>query len=87
MARKEITYDAGIIQEFATRLYRQAASIIITSTFFGFLVGAAVAGGGAIAVQARESMSMAAIIGAIIGALWGYSRGRERAFKLKLDAS
>jgi len=86
MAKKEIAYDAEIIQGFAARLYRQAASIIITSTFLGLLVGAVVAGGGVIAVQARESMGMATIIGAIVGALWGYSRGSERAFKLKLDA-
>lgn len=86
MAKKEIAYDAEIIQKFAARLYMQAASIIITSTFLGLVVGAFVTVGGAIAIQARESIGIAAIIGLVVGALWGYSRGNERAFKLKLDA-
>lgn len=86
MTKKSVLYDAGIIQSFANRLYSQAASIIITSTFFGLIVGVVVAGGGAIVGKANESVGMATIIGAFVGGLLGFLRGRERAFKLKLDA-
>lgn len=86
MAKKSVLYDAGIIQGFADRLYRQAASIIISSIFFGLIVGVIVAGGGAIAAKADQSIGMALIIGAVVGGLFGFARGSARAFKLKLDA-
>lgn len=86
MASTQVTYDATVIQEFAERLYKQASSIILSSTLLGLFGGAVVGGVGAALAQARAQVAIAAIIGAFVGAFWGYSRGRERAFKLKLEA-
>lgn len=86
MAQKPVSYDAAVIQEFAQRLYSQAASIIFTSTFLGVVIGALLGLGGAAAAQAHGAIGMAVLIGAVIGGLAGFSRGRERAFKLKLEA-
>jgi len=85
MAKKTVIYDASVIQEFAERLYSQAASIIFTSTFLGVIVGAIA---GALSFEALKSTSigLGAIIGMVVGGLFGFSRGRERAFKLKLEA-
>ncbi len=84
MTKEPISYDAAVIQEFAQRLYSQAASIVITSAFLWGIIGAAI--GGAAASRSQESMGTAVLIGAAIGGLAGFSRGRERAFKLKLEA-
>lgn len=86
MAKKPVVYDASVIQEFAERLYSQAASIIITSTFLGLIIGAVMGVGGAAIAKATNEVGMAAIIGAAVGGLLGFARGKERAFKLKLDA-
>lgn len=92
MAEKPVSYDAAVIQESAQRLYSQAASIIFTSTFWGVVIGAllGLGLGGTAAAQAHGAIGMAALIGAVIGAviggLVGYSRGKERAFKIKLEA-
>lgn len=86
MAKNPVAYDAAVIQEFAERLYSQAASIIFTSTFLGGVIGALLGLGGAAAAHDQGAIGMAALIGAVIGGLIGYSRGRERAFKLKLEA-
>jgi len=86
MSDDSVSYEAGVIQEFAERLYKQAASIIFTSALMGVLGGGVIGVAVAIAAQARQNLSTAAIIGAILGGLVGFSRGRERAFKLKLEA-
>jgi hypothetical protein len=86
MSNDSVTYDAGVIQEFAERLYKQAASIIFSYTFMGILGGGITCLATAAAMQAQQSYSTAAIIGAIFGGVVGFSRGRERAFKLKLEA-
>jgi outer membrane lipoprotein SlyB len=85
MAR-EVTYEAGLIQEFAQRLYRQAGSIILSSTLLGLFGGALVGGVGSALVKAQAHIVIAVIIGAAIGGFWGFARGKERAFKLKLEA-
>lgn len=85
MAKAEIAYDAGIVNDFAARLYKQAKFIIFTSTFIGLLVGAIVAAGGAMSVHMGSS-GIVLIIGTVIGGVLGFSRGQERAFKLKLEA-
>ena len=86
MAKKSVVYDAGVIQEFAERLYSQATSIIITSTSLGLIIGAVVGAGGAIIVKAANDVGIVAAIGAIVGGLLGFARDKERAFKLKLEA-
>jgi positive regulator of sigma E activity len=86
MAKEPVAYDASVIQKFAERLYSQAASIIITSAFLGIIVGAVVGAGGAAAANAADTVGMAAIIGAVVGGLFGFLYGKERAFKLKLEA-
>jgi gas vesicle protein len=86
MAKKSIVYDASVIQEFAERLYSQATSIIFTSTVLGGIIGAIVGAVAAEALKATNATVMGAMIGAAVGGLFGFSRGRERAFKLKLEA-
>ena len=80
-----VFYNPTIIEEFAQRLYKQAASIIFNSTLFGLLTGAILLFLGA-TVAGMTQVPVFALIGAIIGGFWGYIRGRERAFKLKLEA-
>lgn len=86
MASKPVTYDPAVIQEFAQRLYSQAASIIFTSIFLGGVIGALLGLVGAAAAQAHSFIGRPALIGAVVGGLAGLSRGRERAFQLKLEA-
>ena len=86
MAGKSVSFDAVVIQEFAQRLYSQAASIVFTSTLLWGVIGALLGLGGAAAAHDQEAIGIAALIGAVIGGLAGFSRGRERAFKLKLKA-
>ena len=88
MPEAPISYDPEIIHEFAKRLYKQAASILIVYTVLGAVMGAAI---GAIIVNATSlHRDMNPMIGVLIGAaffgLFGFSIGRERAFKLKLQA-
>jgi Glycine zipper len=73
-----MSYDPAIVQSFADNLYRRAASIIASATVLGALLG--------FAVGAAVFPSVAALLAAGIGAAVGYSIGRERAFRLKLDA-
>jgi hypothetical protein len=86
MASDPAKYDAGIIQEFADRLYGQAASIIFTSALLGVVTGATISVIVVIAAQVRQALGTVAIVGALLGGLIGYARGRERAFRLKLEA-
>src|SRR5262245_13537508 len=86
MASRPVAYDAALIQEFAQRLYRQANSIILTSTFMGAFLGAIVGAAGAGMAGLRGSVGALALLGVAVGAIAGYVRGRERAFKLKLEA-
>jgi hypothetical protein len=85
MAKKLVVYDAAVIQEFAQRLYNQAASIIFTSTLFGVLIGGLL-GLGFVVVTKSKDMGVVAIIGVVIGGLAGLAWGKERAFKLKFKA-
>ena len=71
-------YDPAVIEEFATRLYKKANSIIATYTVLGILL---LGFGGFLTQQL-----IFALIGAVIGGVIGYSMGRERAFAYKLQA-
>ena len=88
MAEATINYDPKIIQEFAKRLYKQAASIVIVYTVLGAILGIII--GGIIVNGTSLHRDMNPLIGILIGAaffgLFGFSIGRERAFKLKLQA-
>jgi outer membrane lipoprotein SlyB len=86
MASEPVTYDAAVIQHFADRLYREAAVIIFKAVFLGVLAGAIIGGITAVVVQQRQNLVTASVFGALLGGLVGYSRGRERAFELKLRA-
>jgi len=86
MTDESVTYDANVIQSFADRLYREAIWIIYTGSFFGLIAGAIIGIIMAVVLQQRDNLAGATILGAVLGGLVGYSRGRERAFKLKLEA-
>jgi hypothetical protein len=92
-------YDPLIIQKFADRLYRRATIVVIASTVFGVLGGGAV---GLVLCLSAISSSLGqgdsttftglavGLIGGLLAAailgLMGYLGGRERAFRLKLQA-
>ena len=98
MPSKIISYDAAVIHEFAARLYSKANSVIVTSTFGGAIIGSLVGGilGFVVAQLPRSYTGMSnepmtaiqigALVVCLIGALSGYSRGREKAFRFMLDA-
>ena len=75
---KTITYDPAVIQEFASRLYGKANSIIATYLVVGLILGS-IAGG-------ATGNGVVIILGALVGAALGFLMGKERAFKLKLEA-
>lgn len=77
------TYDSAIIKEFASRLYSQANSIIVTYTVVGAILGVA-AGLGAGATMGDANI--VAFSGAIVLGGIGFAIGRGAAFKLKLAA-
>ena len=87
MAKDPIPYDPQIIQEFAKRLYRQAATITAVYVIVGILFGALI---GSILVTLPRGLHIeagtGAAIGIVLGGIFGYARGTEKAFKLKLDA-
>jgi hypothetical protein len=83
---KLVAYDPAVIQEFASRLYRRAGSIIVSYTFLGIVLGV-IAGGVLNARNAgSDSSGMIVLISFCIGAGFGFAFGQERAFKLKLEA-
>lgn len=86
MSAKPVSYDPAVIQEFAQRLYRQAAIVVFTSTVLGLLLGALILAIGAGTAGLKRDIGSLALLGAAVGAAFGYVRGRERAFKLKLEA-
>lgn len=86
MSDDHVNFDPRVIQEFADRLYAQADSIVAQSTALADLMGAAV--GYMISVISREptQAGISAISCAVVAGIMGYLRGREKVFKLRLDA-
>ena len=86
MPKAPIQYDAEVIQQFAARLYKRAASIVFAYSFLGFLLG--IVGGGAAATSVAGSGGgmIFLVIGAALGLLIGFMLGQEKAFALKLEA-
>lgn len=87
MARELVSYDPEVIQEFARRLYQRARTITLSYSIVGLLVGFAAA----LLIFASIRHGKFELNGgmgiiAIIGALFGYFAGSEKAFKLRLEA-
>lgn len=84
-----VQYDPAVIKEFAERLYRRANGLAIGYAIRGFILTAAV---GLLAFSlsgGRLSGAEVIFIGGIAGVLGagvGWSIGRERGFKLRLEA-
>ncbi len=82
-----VSYDVKIIHDHAERLYRQARTTIATYAAAGAIIGFIL---GMVLVVAMVGDATGGIIAAItsaviVGAI-GYSWGREKAFRLKLEA-
>ncbi len=75
-----VSYDAQVIYQFADRLYRQANQAIASSTIIGVLIGLA------IGYYLQKSLSLYALVGAVVLGLIGFVLGTQRAFALKLQA-
>ena len=78
-------YDPKVIQMFADRHYSRAATILLTYTMLGAVLGAAVAYSAAYYISPRNSIFYAFLGLLLLGAL-GYAIGSERAFLLRLQA-
>lgn len=84
-------YHPDVIQQFADRLYRHAATIVVLYTTVSFVGGSILGGGIAFGFTRRGDLAdgslvlMALAIGTIFG-LMGFFRGRERGFLLRLQA-
>lgn len=72
-------FDPTIIEEFARRLLAQARGTVAILTVAGALIGAAFG-------WQAELGAPSWIIGAAVGGLIGFALGRQRAFRLRLDA-
>ena len=86
-----ISYDERVIVEFAERLYRRAASIVISYVFLVGGLGALVAALGSSWTSSRAGQAPGinggvVVAVAAIGAILGYAVGNERAFSLRLSA-
>lgn len=83
----KVNYDANIIQEFADRLYKRANSIIAMYTLVGLFLGS-VPVFFLMTESGIETTTAAIVTGivALFGGLIGFSIGRERVFRMKLQA-
>ena len=79
-----VSYDASVIEKFATKLYRQAGSVVFVATVAALFVGAAA--GAAIGSGSRDSSGGLAVGGAIVFGAIGYYAGQARAFARRLQA-
>jgi len=78
-----ISYDETLIQASADALYRFAASIVLTSTIIGVIVGLII---GAFVANATPIGAFAFLGGAVLGGYIGWSRAQSAAFLLRLQA-
>jgi hypothetical protein len=77
------SYDENIIQTAADALYRHAASIVLTSTILGVILGLIL---GAFVANATSLGGFAFLGGAVLGGYIGWSRAQSAAFLLRLQA-
>lgn len=75
-------YDPQILQKFADRLYARAAGLTLLYAAFGVAIGGVLGFGFAKYIDYPAFFIVAAVAGALIGALNGY----EKAFTLRLEA-
>ena len=73
-----VTYDSGLLQEYADRLHRTAAGTELMYAVGGVLTGASI---GLVARDVQTTAVAAILVGAI-----GYIVGRAMGFRLKLQA-
>jgi hypothetical protein len=73
-----INYDSSVIQAFAKRLYGRAGTLVALCLCAGGILGAALG----ILTANREYL----LLLVLLGVLFGYLFGVERAFQLKLQA-
>jgi hypothetical protein len=85
-----ITYDSGIIEKYAARLYRQARVAIVLYALMMGVVGvfgsASAFGGGLSAFRSGSPKLVVPIAGGVLGILLGTAIGIARAFTLRLQA-
>ncbi len=81
-----LEYDPKVIHEHCQALYKQANRIILTWTIFGFVLGAVTGSVMATIVSRGSTTGPIAFVCALIGAVMGFSLGRQKAFMLKLQA-
>lgn len=84
-------YDPKVIEEFASKLYARAESIVVSTTVLGGLLGLLVGliAGFVLGAELRldPMIVVVAVIVSVAGfAVIGYMRGTERAFALRLQA-
>ncbi len=82
-----VNYDSKIIQEFADRLYKRANSIVAMYTLIGLFLGSVPAF--FLMTESEIETTTAVIVAGIValfGGLIGFSTGRERVFRMKLQA-
>lgn len=76
-------YDAGIIKEFANRLYRQARWVSLRYALAGGIIGWAIV---AAATAAKAVSVPLGGWGFVAGAILGLSLGMSKAFQFRLEA-
>lgn len=77
-----VEYDAGVIEKFAAKLYRQADSIVAIYTLLFAVCGAI----GGMAIRGRPGSIVPVIGGVLVIGAIGYLVGQARAFQLRLLA-
>jgi len=76
-------YDPAVIEEFASRLYYRARSLLVVYGLVGFVIGAVLFFG---ASQATSGGEILGVIALIFATLIGAAYGREKGFMLRLQA-
>ena len=83
-------YDPAVIRKFADRLYAEATRIVVFDTIIGAVVGALlgfwVGDYGKKHDPKAWDQTILALLGLLLLGLFGYAIGRERSFKLRLEA-
>jgi hypothetical protein len=77
-----VKYDAQVIVTFADKLYKQAASVVLTFTVLAALIGAGF--GAALLGDARL---IGALIGAVLVGLLGYKLGQGQVIRAEAASS
>ena len=80
-----VKYDPQVIVTFADSLYRHAASVVLTYTVVGALIG--LASGGAVGIAVLDGGGrIGAAVGALLLGAIAFKLGQQKAFALRLQA-